>query len=65
MIRYTVAIGFVVFALIFSVIWACALTWAFCFIVGLFGVTIGFSWKLALAIWIISGLFASIKIKQA
>ena len=39
---------------------ACLFTWAFCFIAGLFGVVISFSWKLVLAIWIILGIFNSI-----
>ena len=50
--------------LILSFGWACLLTWAICFILGLFGVAITFSWKLVLAIWIISSLFSSFKITK-
>lgn len=40
---------------------ACLATWAVCFIAGLFGVTtIVFSWKLAMAVWIILGVLISI-----
>ena len=47
--------------LIFSFGFACLLTWAVCFIAGLFGVTLVFSWKLVLAIWIIASVFSSVK----
>ena len=40
---------------------ACLLTWAACFVAGLFGVTLVFSWKLVLAIWIIASVFSSVK----
>lgn len=49
-------------ALALSFGFAYLLTWAFCFIIGLFGVTIAFSWKLVIAIWIISSLFSSTKV---
>lgn len=39
---------------------ACLVTWAVCFIAGLFGVTIIFSWKLVVAVWIIIGVLSSI-----
>jgi len=38
---------------------ACILTWAITVICSLFGVTLVFSWKLVLAIWIISSLFTT------
>jgi len=40
--------------------WACLLTWAICFVLSLLGVTLAFSWKLVLAIWIITSLFSSV-----
>ena len=40
---------------------ACLLTWAICFVAGLLGVTLAFSWKLVLAIWIIASVFGSVK----
>jgi len=48
-------------ALVLSFGFACLFTWAICFVAGLLGVTLVFSWKLALAIWIISSVFSSIK----
>ena len=40
---------------------ACLVTWAICFIAGLFGVTaIVFSWKLVMAVWIILGVLMRI-----
>lgn len=39
--------------------WACLLTWAICFVVGLFGISITFSWKLVIAIWLISSIFTT------
>ena len=41
--------------------WACLLTWAICFVAGLLGATLVFSWKLVFAIWIISTLITSVK----
>lgn len=44
-----------------SFVTACLVTWAVCFIAGLFGVTtLVFSWKLAMAVWIILGVLISI-----
>ena len=44
-----------------SFVTACLVTWAVCFIAGLFGVTtLVFSWKLVMAIWIIIGVFTRI-----
>lgn len=57
-------VGFIVILLItiaLSFGFACLLTWAVCFVVGLFGVSIAFSWKLVIAIWIIASLFSSTK----
>ena len=57
-------VGFIIallVALILSFGFACLLTWAICFVVGLFGVSIAFSWKLVIAIWIIASLFSSTK----
>lgn len=47
--------------LIFSFGFACLLTWAICFIASLFGITLVFSWKLVIAIWIIASVFSSTK----
>ena len=47
--------------LLLSFGFACLLTWAICFIASLLGVTLAFSWKLVLAIWIIASLFSSAK----
>ena len=47
--------------LLFSFGFAYLLTWAICFIASLLGVTLAFSWKLVLAIWIIASLFSSVK----
>lgn len=47
--------------LLFSFGFACLLTWAICFIASLLGITLAFSWKLVLAIWIIASLFSSVK----
>lgn len=48
---------------LFSFIEAYILTWAVCFILGLFGIALAFSWKLVIAIWIIltilNGIFKS------
>ena len=46
-------------ALAFNFGFACILTWAITVICSLFGVTLIFSWKLVLAIWIISSLFTT------
>ena len=40
---------------------AIVLTWAICFIASLLGLTLAFSWKLVLAIWIIAGVLSSAK----
>jgi hypothetical protein len=39
--------------------WACLVTWAICFVAGLLGFSLAFSWKLVLAIWIISSIFST------
>lgn len=60
----TAIIMFIILVLLciaFSFGFACLLTWAVCFIAGLFGVTLAFSWKLVLAIWIIASLISSAK----
>lgn len=57
-------VGFIIILLVtiaLSFGFACLLTWAVCFILGLFGVSIVFSWKLVIAIWIIASLFSSTK----
>ena len=46
-------------ALFFDFIGACILTWAICFICSLFGITLAFSWKLVIAIWIIASLLTT------
>lgn len=45
----------------FSFGFACLVTWAVCFIAGLLGVTLAFSWKLVIAIWIILSVISSAK----
>ena len=60
MIGIVIVIAILLFVLVISFGVACLATWAFCFIAGLFGVVISFSWKLVLAIWIILGIFNSI-----
>ena len=37
--------------------WACLVTWALCFVLSLFGITLAFSWKLVVAVWIIFCIF--------
>ena len=57
-------VGFVILlliALMLSFGFAYLLTWAICFVLGLFGISIAFSWKLVIAIWIIASLFSSTK----
>ena len=54
-----IATFLICFAISFG--FACLLTWAICFVVGLFGVTLVFSWKLVFAIWIISSVLTSVK----
>lgn len=49
----------ILFLLLLNFGWACLLTWAICFVVGLFGVTLAFSWKLVFAIWIICSIFST------
>ena len=49
-------IAIIIFILAISFGVACLATWAICFIAGLFGMTLVFSWKLALAIWIVMSL---------
>ena len=52
-------IALLLLALTLSFGFACILTWAITVICSLFGVTLVFSWKLVLAIWIISSLFTT------
>lgn len=40
--------------------WACLVTWALCFILSLFEVVLAFSWKLVIAIWIITAVLSSL-----
>lgn len=47
------------FVLILSFGWACVITWAICFVAELLGFTLAFSWKLVIAIWIISSIFST------
>lgn len=54
-----VFIAGILLALIISFIWACIVTWAICFVAGLLGFTLVFSWKLVVAIWIISSIFST------
>lgn len=49
----------ILIALILAFGWACLVTWAICFIAGLLGFSLAFSWKLVLAIWIISSIFST------
>ena len=49
----------ILIAIAISFGWACLLTWAICFVVGLLGFTLVWSWKLVLAIWIISSIFST------
>lgn len=49
------------FCITFSFGFACLVTWAVCFIAGLLGVTLAFSWKLVIAIWIILSVISSAK----
>ena len=58
----TVLLFLVAVALVIGISFAtaCLVTWAVCFIAGLFGVTIIFSWKLVMAVWIIIGVLSSI-----
>lgn len=51
----------ILIAIALSFGFACLLTWAVCFVAGLLGVTLVFSWKLVLAIWIITSVFSSVK----
>ena len=44
--------------------WACLVTWALCFVLGLFGITLAFSWKLVVAVWIIFCIFSPSVIKK-
>ena len=46
-------------ALILNFGFACLLTWAITVLCSLFGITLAFSWKLVLAIWIISSIFTT------
>lgn len=65
--RGTIAtiIGILLIAILFNFIGACILTWAICFICGLFGIALTFSWKLVIAIWIISSLLTTrVKVKE-
>ncbi len=48
-------------AITFGFWWLVA--WAFCYIVSLFGVTLVVSWKLVLALVIISMMFGGIRVK--
>lgn len=52
-------LGVILIVLFFDFIGACILTWAICFICGLFGITLAFSWKLVIAIWIIASLLTT------
>lgn len=52
-------LGIILIALFFDFIGACILTWAICFICSLFGITLAFSWKLVIAIWIIASLLTT------
>lgn len=61
MLMATIVIISILIALAISFGFAYLLTWAVCFIAGLFGVTLVFSWKLVLAIWIIASVFSSVK----
>ena len=60
MIGIVLIIALLLFVLAVSFGIACLATWAFCFIAGVFGVVVSFSWKLVLAIWIIINIFNSI-----
>jgi hypothetical protein len=59
--RETIAsiIAILLIAILFSFIGACVLTWAVCFICSLFGITLAFSWKLVIAIWIIASVLTT------
>lgn len=52
----------IIFALEFG--WACLVTWALCFVFGLLGATLTFSWPLVFAVWIISCAISSVFIKK-
>ena len=52
-------LAIILIALFFNFIGACILTWAICFVAGLFGVTLAFSWKLVIAIWIIASVLTT------
>ena len=52
-------LGILLIILFFDFIGACILTWAICFICSLFGITLAFSWKLVIAIWIIASLLTT------
>lgn len=54
-----IILGIILIILFFDFIGACILTWAICFICGLFGITLAFSWKLVIAIWIIASLLTT------
>ena len=56
-----VILAFILTCIALSFGFACLVTWAICFIAGLFGITLVFSWKLVLAIWIILSLISSAK----
>lgn len=55
----TMFIILLLLALTLSFGFACILTWAITVICSLLGVTLVFSWKLVLAIWIISSIFTT------
>lgn len=63
--KITTIIGILLIAILFNFIGACVLTWAICFICGLFGIALTFSWKLVIAVWIISSLLTTrVKVKK-
>lgn len=57
----SVILVFILTCIALSFGFACLVTWAVCFITGLFGITLIFSWKLVLAIWIILSIISSAK----
>ena len=61
MLMTTIVIVSILIALVISFGFACLVTWAVCFIAGLFGITLVFSWKLVFAIWIICSVISSTK----
>ena len=52
-------LGIILIMLFFDFIGAYILTWAICFICGLFGIALAFSWKLVIAIWIIASVLTT------